>query len=138
MATIAMMNEHQKNPIRVQRRREKGYKMPENTIYVGRGSRWCSPFRVMQYSDKKWAIKTDGSDKCGDILVTYCHAVYDTKEGALIDAVKCYKYWLMFYTNKEVTFIDDAKRYLKGKNLACWCNLGEKCHADVLMNIVNS
>ena len=26
--------------VRIQRKRIKGWKMPENTIYVGRGSRW--------------------------------------------------------------------------------------------------
>lgn len=27
---------------------------------------------------------------------------------------------------------------LKGKNLACWCKLGEPCHADVLLEIANA
>lgn len=26
---------------------------------------------------------------------------------------------------------------LRGKNLACWCKLSEKCHADVLLAISN-
>lgn len=26
---------------------------------------------------------------------------------------------------------------LRGKNLACWCKLGEPCHADVLLEIAN-
>src|SRR5215471_3837759 len=33
-------------PRRIQRRRTKGWRMPANTIYVGRGSRWGNPFRV--------------------------------------------------------------------------------------------
>ena len=79
--------------VRVQRSRKKGYKMPSNTVYVGRGSRWGNPFRVIQYEfDKKWAIKTDGSDKCNEILTCHCHAAYDTKEEAVKDAIKCYDY----------------------------------------------
>jgi len=31
---------------RVQRKRTKGYKMPENTKYVGRPTKWGNPFRV--------------------------------------------------------------------------------------------
>jgi hypothetical protein len=27
---------------------------------------------------------------------------------------------------------------LRGKDLACWCPLGEPCHADVLLEIANS
>jgi len=26
---------------------------------------------------------------------------------------------------------------LRGKNLACWCPIGEPCHADVLLEIAN-
>ena len=34
-------------PKRIQRKRTRGWKMPENTVYVGRGSRWGNPFRVV-------------------------------------------------------------------------------------------
>lgn len=27
---------------------------------------------------------------------------------------------------------------LRGKNLACWCKLGEPCHADVLLELANA
>jgi hypothetical protein len=33
-------------PIRVQRKRTKGWKMPENTIYVGRPTKWGNPYVV--------------------------------------------------------------------------------------------
>ena len=33
-------------PQRIQRRRTKDWKMPKNTIYVGRGSQWGNPFIV--------------------------------------------------------------------------------------------
>lgn len=32
---------------------------------------------------------------------------------------------------------DFVKRKLKGKNLACWCKLTDKCHADILLRIAN-
>jgi hypothetical protein len=35
-------------PVRVQRKRTKGWRMPENTVYVGRGTPWGNPFRVTQ------------------------------------------------------------------------------------------
>ncbi|MCL2092991.1 MAG: DUF4326 domain-containing protein [Treponema sp.] len=31
-------------PKRIQRKRTKGWRMPPDTIYVGRGSRWGNPF----------------------------------------------------------------------------------------------
>ena len=32
--------------VRVQRKRNKGWRMPPNTVYVGRPSRWGNPYRV--------------------------------------------------------------------------------------------
>jgi len=33
--------------------------------------------------------------------------------------------------------VDDVRRELRGKNLACWCRPGEPCHADVLLQVAN-
>lgn len=132
--------------IRIQRKRTKGWKMPANTVYVGRGSRWGNPFRLVQYSDGKWAIKTDGSEKCNSIVIKYCHAVYETKESAAKDAVKCYSHWLLPYKHGNSldeyllcqSTLKDAVMNLKGKNLACWCKPDETCHADYLINLVEN
>lgn len=35
-------------PRRIQRRRTKGWRMPENTVYVGRPTRWGNPYVVGQ------------------------------------------------------------------------------------------
>ncbi|MEI9938642.1 MAG: DUF4326 domain-containing protein [Pseudomonadota bacterium] len=34
--------------------------------------------------------------------------------------------------------IDQVRRSLRGKNLACWCPLDEPCHADVLLEVANA
>ena len=34
--------------------------------------------------------------------------------------------------------VDDVRRELGGKDLACYCPLHEACHADVLIEIANS
>lgn len=33
-------------PVRIQRKRTKGWRMPENTVYVGRPGKWGNPFKV--------------------------------------------------------------------------------------------
>lgn len=38
-------------PQRIQRKRTKGWKMPENTVYVGRPSKYGNPYRVGMYRD---------------------------------------------------------------------------------------
>ena len=30
--------------------------------------------------------------------------------------------------------VDDVQRHLAGHDLACWCPLGDPCHADVLLD----
>lgn len=33
--------------------------------------------------------------------------------------------------------VDDVRRELRGRDLACYCPLDEPCHADVLLEIAN-
>jgi hypothetical protein len=44
------------HPIRIQRKRSKGWKMPDNTIYVGRGSKFGNPFTVENHG-RDMAVK---------------------------------------------------------------------------------
>jgi len=37
-----------RTPVRIQRKRTKGWRMPPNTVYVGRGTKWGNPF--IQYN----------------------------------------------------------------------------------------
>jgi hypothetical protein len=136
-------------PIRLQRKRTKGFKLKANNglpiVYVGRGSLWGNPFRVVMYSDGKWAVKSDGSEKCNEILINNCKSFYDTRDEAATDAIKCYNYWLLPYRHgdslmefyKTMAEFESVITNLKGKNLSCWCSLDEKCHADFLLELAN-
>lgn len=33
--------------------------------------------------------------------------------------------------------VADVRRELAGRDLACWCPLGQPCHADVLLELAN-
>ena len=135
-------------PVRIQRSRKHKQVSPNGLpiVYVGRGSRWGNPFRVVKSSDGKFAIKTDGSEKCEELFIKHCRSSYDTRDEAAVDAIKCYNFWLLPYTHKDGSMmefyisletIEDAILNLKGKNLSCWCKLSEKCHADLLLEIAN-
>ena len=94
-------------PIRVQRKRTKNWRMPENTIYVGRPSRYGNPYQSKLYenADNTW--------------LTEMFREYTKRD------------WI------GNTFCKMVKDELKGKNLACWCSLDQPCHADVLLEIAN-
>jgi len=95
-------------PRRVQRRMMKGWRLPPNTVYVGRGSRWGNPFPFAHqaYLGKAWAV----------------------------DA---YAQWLKT-SLKGMTLLREHLHELRGKNLACWCKPGEPCHADHLIALANN
>jgi hypothetical protein len=107
-------------PIRIQRRRTKGWRMPPNTVSVTRPGRWGNPFN--------WR---DGLE------------IGDGNEGwAKGAAVDMFREWLrnpaMFPDTPAPPPFTEIKVALRGKNLACFCAESDPCHADVLLQIANS
>lgn len=66
------------SPRRIQRRRTKGWKMPPNTIYVGRPSKWGNPFWGLGAADdfRMWAsnkrLRGDLHELRGKDLACWC------------------------------------------------------------------
>ena len=96
-------------PIRIQRKRVAGWKMPPDAIYVGRPTRWGNPFPC------------GGNNQLA--TESYREWVYREKQK---------------YAGLNPPTFEEIKRELKGKDLLCWCKEGEACHADVLLEIANS
>jgi hypothetical protein len=100
--------------VRIQRKRVKGWKMPENTVYVGRPTMWGNPFVVG---------KTGGD---------YTPKVANRRHAYLL-------FKSVAFDNEKLC--QAAKRELRGKNLACWCPIEHAyedcCHASVLLEIAN-
>jgi len=40
-------------------------------------------------------------------------------------------------TPQAVDLLQAAKIELEGKNLACWCKVGQPCHGDVLLHVAS-
>lgn len=97
-------------PRRIQRTRAKGWKMPPNTVYVGRPSRWGNP----------WVVRSADGDAAYGIVIPAITAE---------QAVALYRDWLMTSIGHYSDLLDE----LRGKNLACWCRLDQPCHADTLL-----
>jgi len=95
-------------PKRIQRGRAKGWKMPGNAIYVGRPTVWGNPYVV-------------GAELMNGETLT------------AEKAVKLYEQHLADNFSER-----DIRHCLHDKDLACWCELDQPCHADVLLRIANS
>ncbi|MGQ0698517.1 MAG: DUF4326 domain-containing protein [Panacagrimonas sp.] len=97
---------------RVQMRRTAGWRKPENVIYVGRPTEWGNPWRV--------GGKAHGAIDPATAVAHYAHALLN---GELKDGTG--------------TSLVDRLAELRGKDLACWCDLDKPCHADVLLHQAN-
>jgi hypothetical protein len=137
-------------PKRIQRKRTKGWKMPENTVMVGRPGKFGNPFRdikdmVYYYSERRQRQRIDpwvfyGMKReevnCISLFEIGCNdpakirAMVGGYDGILIER----------YFNR----IKLSLMHLKGKDLACWCKIVDKnnnyiqCHADILLSLSNN
>jgi hypothetical protein len=102
-------------PKRIQRKRTKGWKKPEGSVVVSRGTRWGNPFVVGRDGTASECIR-----KYKEELFPYRH------NGGTMDEL---------FTS--VANLEEIQDTLRGKDLACWCSLDEPCHADLLLVIAN-
>lgn len=95
-------------PERIQRKRSKGWRMPEGVVYVGRPTVWGNPYAVIP----------------------------GRRDAA--EAVHRFAVWFAELPDwRRHTYSIRAQIELAGRDLACWCPLDEPCHADVLLEIAN-
>jgi Domain of unknown function (DUF4326) len=52
------------------------------------------------------------------------------------EAVVCFERLVHSHERAEM-MLAATRTALGGKNLACWCNLDQPCHADVLLKVAN-
>jgi hypothetical protein len=112
-------------PERIQRKRTKGWKMPPNTVYVGRPTTWGNPFKVGEHGDAAECTALFRACLCDSIQPSQLtESQMKAANNAWPDAfaMPCQK---------------TAKIFLRGKNLACFCPVDQPCHADVLLELAN-
>jgi hypothetical protein len=95
---------------RIQRKRTKGFRMPPNTVYVGRPTIWGNPLKI--YEVNNGGLKASRKE----VVEGYRHLLEGMGESELREFLKP----------------------LRGKNLACWCKLSQECHADILIEYVKA
>lgn len=104
-------------PQRVQLKRVKGWRMPENTVKVDRTTKWGNPF-------------VPGKEN----PFIPGRMVEDRRHAFVL-------YRSMAPLNEKLIAI--ARTELAGKNLACWCPIPhesykeDECHAAVLLRLAN-
>jgi hypothetical protein len=94
---------------RVQRLRNRGYKTPPNTKYVGRPTIYGNPHKVGEggVADAKFAMELYRAD-------------LEAMQKNNLPKFECLMQGLVGY-----------------ENVSCWCSLDKPCHADVLIEFYN-
>lgn len=149
-------------PQRIQRKRTKGWRMPQGAVYVGRGSKWGNPFVAGKTQirtpgvDAPWEHEgrlhkvtgernffCTGTDDVG-MPVGFWH---DVKLATVDQVVELYRQRMLRTDVANVGFGEPlavVRSELAGKDLACWCPLVDAqgnpvpCHADVLLELANA
>lgn len=121
-------------PERIQQRRTKGWRKPENTVSVARPSKWGNPYVV----GRTLLLFT------GDTEPNFIGS-FDRIQRieSITPRIAVEMYRLLWLTNWNLADADLARpgpgdlRELRGKNLMCFCPLDQPCHADVLLELAN-
>lgn len=110
-------------PIRIQRSRQYKQVSPNGLpiIYIGRPSKWGNPFKV---GEPIW--NPEDEDKMS--LITPKN---------INECVELFRVYIEKGITRSYTWMYKDLHELKGKNLSCWCKIGEPCHADILLEIAN-
>lgn len=108
-----------KRPRRIQLSRKKGWRMPLNALKVDRSTKYGNPFILASQ------VKSPGK-KVSQVLPV---GIASTRE----ESVDLFRQYATHKAKIEPGWLSP----LRGKNLACWCKPGAKCHADVLLELAN-
>ncbi|MGH3661788.1 MAG: DUF4326 domain-containing protein [Micromonosporaceae bacterium] len=73
------------------------------------------------------AVKVDRSTKWGN--------PYSVIEHGRPQAIGMFRTALL--GGKLAVTVEDVRRELVGRDLACWCRMDQECHADVLIEVAN-
>lgn len=106
-------------PERIQLSRRKGWRMPPNTVKVTRPGPLGNPFIVNPH--------VKAGSRSGVMYICL-----PTQE----EAVACFREMLTMPGPTADAYRAQIPA-LRGMNLACWCRLGDPCHADVLLELAN-
>ena len=100
-------------PRRIQRKRTKGWQMPDGAVYVGRPTKWGNPWPIGEWGP------------------------LDRKAPDAEGAVGLFRAMMADPEMRAAAGYPEDLTHLRGRDIACWCGLDQPCHADVLLEIAN-
>lgn len=145
-------------PQRIRLRRKAGWRKPEGAIVVSRPNRWSNPFAYRTHTGLARVPAIDGSDweyedrvSAAGMRHDVFHAdghrtVHHVRWMTRHECVELYRQALVAPTARlrlydrraqQTLTVEMARAELAGRDLCCWCDPGQPCHVDVLLEIAN-
>lgn len=130
-------------PQRIQQRRTAGWKMPPNARSVARPSKYGNLFAIERLLwDPQFGWQWRVTDPAGIAEGVDELNVFAVKVKARQFAVELYELHTGPMGAYEFDDVEQVRRDLAGRDLACWCELPEPgeidwCHARILLEISN-
>ncbi len=116
-------------PKRIQRKRTKGWQMPAGAVYVGRPTRWGNPYVAgAVVSRRSFGVLTQTTIRDVKMATAYFERWLNRDRLAPLSG---------WNAHRQAPSAAEIRAELGGKDLACWCPIGQACHADVLLRIAN-
>lgn len=127
-------------PKRIQMSRQHPWRADNpDAVIVARPSKWGNPWRVERVDCFMGGLcwGTTAPNDLGDRVTHHEHR--DTQLDATDAAVTAFRHAILWPVSPQprVPDLDDIRRDLAGRDLACWCPLDQPCHADVLLELAN-
>jgi hypothetical protein len=125
-------------PVRIQRRRAKGYDMQAESravngldcITVTRPGKWGNPFDVRQLGRKLSLTLFRNT-----VLGMWNPNLLDGRPAKVRNAMHAaHTAWLKRLGGHPLELI---RSELRGHNVSCYCSLSDDCHADIYLEILN-
>ena len=116
-------------PDRIQRRRDKGFRLPPGTLCVTRPGRKTAGWPGM---GNPFAAVWHGSifqfwDVVGPVLPGCPYSRCDTE----LEAVKIAVDWYEAWAPQQPWFAERLAEARAALHIACWCPIGSPCHGDL-------
>lgn len=134
-------------PERIQLRRTKGWRKPDGAVVVTRPGRWGNPFKVgdvITPAHRHWgavqehALWVPPRPPRGSPLYEVEGGWQDITVESAEHAVQLYATWVMGHIGESgYVFGVEVACELRGRDLCCWCRIGDPCHADWLLEFAN-
>jgi hypothetical protein len=112
---------------RIQLSRRKGWRMPAGAVKVDRSTPHGNPFQIFR-------DRFEGGSPFYRVTGPSRHWYPSSEKAARRFAVFAFRRFAKTALGRKIFRIDE----LRGKDLACWCEPGEPCHADVLLELANT